>query len=232
MLRDFVNVARDTWREPDHGIWEIRSNRRHHTVSKAMCWVAMERGLRLEREGVLQLDRASVERERDAARRTIREQAFNAELNSYAATLGGDSVDASLLLLSLYGFEDPDSQRMNATIDRVYERLGTNGALFRYRETDDGIEGPEEGRFGICGFWGVEALATAGRIDEARRAFDQLMDHANDVGLFAEEIDLAEARALGNFPQALTHVGVINAARTLDAAERGVSARAEAGATP
>ena len=228
MLRGFVGFACDNWERPDHGIWEIRSDPRHHTLSKAMCWVAMDRGLRLAGEGIFRLDEERIRRSMRVLREVIRRDGFNARLGTYVGTFGGDTVDASLLLLSLYGFEEADSQRMQGTIDCVYERLGRDGALYRYRGTEDGVGGVE-GRFGICGFWGVEALVGAGRLGEAHAAFDSLMSHSNDVGLFAEEIDVQSGQALGNFPQALTHVGVINAATTLAHAERGESIRAETG---
>ncbi len=214
MLRGFVNTTCRLWREPDAGIWEIRAEPRHHTLSKAMCWVAMDRGLRLARAGVLTLDEDRIRAEMEELRAVVEEEGFNHALGAYTAVLGGDTVDASLLLLSIYGFEEPGSARMQSTIDRIYEHLGVDGALYRYRGVDDGVSG-SEAPFGICGFWGVEALALAGRTGEARAHMETLLGHANDVGLFAEEVG-ADGEALGNFPQALTHVGLINAACALD----------------
>jgi GH15 family glucan-1,4-alpha-glucosidase len=219
MLRGFVNTTCRLWRQPDAGIWEIRAGARHHTLSKAMCWVAMDRGLRLARAGVMSIDEGRIRAEMDEVRRVVENEGFNRDVGAYTGALGGESVDASLLLLSIYGFEDPDSARMRSTVDRIYERLGVDGALYRYRGVDDGVSG-SEGPFGICGFWGVEALALAGRTAEARGNLDKLLRHANDLGLFAEEVDATDGDALGNFPQALTHVGLINAACALDRARR------------
>ncbi len=231
MLAAFVRYASHAWRKPDHGIWEIRAEPRHHTVSKAMCWVAMHCGLALEREGVMKLDRQAIEAERDECARTIRDHATDPDTGAYTATLDGTATDASLLLLSIYGFEPPDSPRMLATIDTVYERLGPHAALFRYRNTEDGLEGHEHGRFGICGFWGVEALAMAGRLDEARAAFDELLTTGSELGLFSEEIDTDNHAAIGNYPQALTHLGLINAACTLSDAARNGWSSVTSGAT-
>lgn len=215
MLRGFVETARDSWREPDAGIWEVRSGERHHTLSKAMCWVAMERGLRLARDGVIKTDEGRLMREMDDAREEIRRRGFNESLGAYVSTLDGSQLDASLLLLSIYGFEEPSSDRMLATIDRIYEHLGEGVVIRRYKDGADGPSGGETA-FGICGFWGVEALALAGQLERARDAFGQLRDLSNDVGLFSEEIRIEDRQALGNFPQALTHIGFINAACTLD----------------
>lgn len=216
MLAGLVRFARESWPRADHGIWEMRSGTRHHTVSKVMCWVAMERGLRFARQGLIELEEDATENQLEACADCVRRSGFNQRLGSYTATLQGEHVDASLLLLSLYGFEEPSSDRMSGTIDLIYDRLGRDGALYRYRDTDDGVGGAEAGRFGVCGFWGVEALAAAGRVDSARSAFESLLAYANDLGLFAEELEAASGRALGNFPQALTHVGVINAAHALE----------------
>ena len=215
MLRGLVRYASRHWNEPDNGIWESRGKRQHHVVSMAMCWIAMDRGLRLARDGVMKLDESRIQREMGCLRDRIERDGYNPVIDSYTATLGGDALDASLLLLGIFGYQDCESGRMQATIDRVYERLGPGAWLYRYRQLDDGLSGAETGRFGICGFWGAEALAAAGRHEEGRRRFDELIESASDLGLFAEEMDIERGRALGNFPQALTHVGLINAACAL-----------------
>jgi GH15 family glucan-1,4-alpha-glucosidase len=170
------------------------------------------------------------EKNREAIRREIETRAWNPVLGSYVSELDGDRVDATLLLLAWYGFEAAGSERMGGTYQRVRERLGAgdgNGLLYRYRrdplllsEVAPAREGePEsagEGAFGICSFWGVEYLALGGgTAEQARELFERLCGYANDVGLFAEEIDPATGAALGNFPQAFTHVGLINAALSL-----------------
>ena len=215
------------WREPDEGIWEIRGGRRHHTLSKAMAWLALDRLLTLHREGRL---RAPV-REFEAARRDIRDvverDGYDARLGSYVDVLGGGDVDASLLLLGLHGYADPGSPRMRGTHARILERLGAGGLLYRYR-SDDGLP-PGEGAFGICSFWSVELRALEGDVDGATSAFEHVLSFANDVGLFAEEIDPSTGAALGNFPQAFTHVGLIGAALTLHASRAdGARARPQA----
>jgi GH15 family glucan-1,4-alpha-glucosidase len=208
------------WREPDEGIWEPRSGRRQHTHSKAMCWVALDRLVRLcERHGV-QAETAGFVRERDAIREAIEAHGYSARLGSYVSVFDGEALDASLLRLSLMGYADPRSARMRGTVARVRERLetktgaGRSGLLYRYLGADDGLPG-SEAAFGICGFWGIEALALEGEVEAARGDFERLLGYGNDVGLFAEEIDPASGAAIGNFPQAFTHVGLINAAVTI-----------------
>ncbi len=207
------------WREPDEGIWEIRSERRHHTLSKAMCWVALDRLLALHRSGHLRVPEALFTRERDDIRALVEAHGYNARLGSYVSVLDGDEVDASLMLLALCGYADPASPRMAATCRRIHERLAVNGFVYRYRGVDDGLS-PGEGAFGIASFWAVECRALSGDVAGARRDFERACGAANDVGLMAEEVDPATGAALGNFPQAFSHVGLINAALTLAACER------------
>jgi GH15 family glucan-1,4-alpha-glucosidase len=214
MLRAFGEYVCRSWQRPDHGIWEPRSGRAHHTHSRLLCWTALDRLLELVAKG--RLKGAPVDlfrRNRALIRAEIEERAWNGELGSYVARLGGDDVDASLLLLSWYGFEEASSDRMRRTYARIRERLGAGDALlYRYL----GAESPGEGAFGICSFWGAEFLALGGgAAEEARDAFERLVSRGNDVGLFAEEIAPQSGEALGNFPQAFTHVGLINAAISL-----------------
>ena len=209
-----------SWQRPDEGIWEPRSGRGHNTHSRVLCWTALERLLDLHAKG--HICRAPVElfeRNRAAIRRDVEEHAWNARLGSYTSRLGGEELDAALLLLPWYGFEDARSERMRATYARIRERLGArDGLLHRYRTVDS----PGEGAFGICSFWGAEVLALGtGSAREARETFETLCRFANDLGLFAEEIDPDTGEALGNFPQAFTHVGLINAALSLEQRLRG-----------
>jgi GH15 family glucan-1,4-alpha-glucosidase len=203
------------WREPDEGIWEIRAGRRHHTYSKAMCWVALDRLLRLHAAGLLRVPVERFQREQAAIREQIERRGFDESIGSYVSVLDGDAVDASLLQLGRSGYADPASVRMRGTLAMVRARLGRNGLIQRYL-TDDGLP-PGEGAFGICSFWAVTAQALAGDRDGAGKTFEFLLGHANDVGLFAEEIDPESGALLGNFPQAFTHVGLIDAAVTLAA---------------
>lgn len=213
-LRDFGEYVCRHWQEPDEGIWEPRSGQAHNTHSRVLCWTALDRLLQLHAKGHLHKAPAAMfQKNRELIRHEVETRAWNADMGSYVAQLDGDRLDATLLLLPWYGFESAGSERMLATYARVQAALSAgNGLLYRYR-TDDS---PGEGAFGICSFWGVEYLAMGGgTAAEAHEAFDGLCGYANDVGLFAEEIDPPTGAALGNFPQAFTHVGLINAAVSL-----------------
>ena len=234
MLAGLGRTVAASWREPDEGIWETRGGRRHHTLSRAMCWVALDRLIRLADGGHLRVDLPRFRRERDAIRAEVEARGYNDRLRSYVSELDGEEVDASLLLLGLHGYADPRGDRMRGTLACVRERLGVNGLLFRNRD-EDGMRG-REGAFGICGFWGVECLALSGQVEAAREAFERLLSYENDVGLHGEEIDPESGAALGNFPQAFTHVGLINAAVTLEESGRrrpgvGLAVRPLAGGT-
>jgi GH15 family glucan-1,4-alpha-glucosidase len=211
------------WEEPDEGIWEPRSGRQHHTHSKVMCWVALDRLARLCEQRHVPGDAMRFARARDAIGHVIEARGYNSHLGSYVSVLDGETLDASLLLLPLMGYADPRSPRMRGTLARIRERLGTNGLLYRYLDGDDGVPGAE-GAFGICSFWSVEALALQGQVAEARDDFEHLLSFGNDVGLFSEEIDPRTGAALGNFPQAFTHVGLINAAVTIARLQRSAPA--------
>jgi GH15 family glucan-1,4-alpha-glucosidase len=200
------------WDRPDEGIWEPRSGRENHTHSRLMCWTALDRLLALREKGLLPgAPRDSFARERDRIRQQIETRAWNPSLQSYVSGLDGDGLDATLLRLAWYGFEPADSARMKSTYAKVRERLAAGeGLLYRYKRQ------PAEGAFGVCGFWEVEHLALGGgTLAEAHRVFQQLCRYQNELGLFAEEIEPHSGDALGNFPQALTHVGLISAALTL-----------------
>ena len=203
------------WREPDEGIWEGRSGRFHHTHSKALCWVALDRLVRMHEAGQIRVSVDEFRAEREAIRAEIEARGYNERLGSYTRTFDGDQLDASLLTLSLYGYQPATHPRMGATCARIREKLTRESFVYRYEsQTDDGLP-PGEGAFGICSFWAVECLARGGDAAAATRAFERLLACANDVGLFAEEIEPETGAALGNFPQAFTHVGLINAALTL-----------------
>ena len=201
------------WREPDEGIWEVRSGRRHHTYSKVMCWVALDRLIRLAAAGHLTAPVAEFGRACDAIRAQIETRGYHRQLESYVSVLDGDEVDASLLLLARYGYAEPMSTRMQGTCVRIHERLGANAFLYRYRGEDGLPSG--EGAFGIASFWAVGCRCLQGDVGGAARAFEDVCGQANDVGLFAEQIDPGTGAPLGNFPQAFTHVGLIDAALLL-----------------
>ena len=208
------------WAEPDDGIWEPRGGAAHNTHSRVLCWAALDRLLQLHDRGHLHDTPVAVLSDNRARiRRDVEARAWHPALDSYVAHLDGDRLDAALLLLPWYGFEDAGSDRMRRTYTRIREELSAGDVLlYRYRTVDSA----GEGAFGICSFWGAEFLALGGGpSNEAAAVFERLCAYANDVGLFAEEIDPATGSALGNFPQAFTHVGLINAALSLARRLRG-----------
>ncbi|GGC67980.1 glycosyl hydrolase [Siccirubricoccus deserti] len=204
------------WRKPDQGIWELRGPPRQHTFSKVLCWLALDRLLDLQARGHLRMpDEAGFRRERAAIAETIEARGFNSALGSYTADLNGEAPDAALLLMACLGYRPAADPRMRGTYDFVEQRLGRGrGLLLRYEVGHDGFASPE-GAFGICGFWAVDNLVGRGELEAAERRFAELLAFANDVGLLAEEVDPRTGAALGNFPQAFTHVGLINAALAL-----------------
>ncbi|HEX9056991.1 MAG TPA: glycoside hydrolase family 15 protein [Ktedonobacterales bacterium] len=204
-----------SWREPDDGIWEARSTRLHHTHSRVLCWVALDRLIQMDEAGQVRVCAEEFRGARDAIRAEVEARAYNQKVGSYTSTLDGVDLDASLLVMPLYGYIDGRAPRMRSTCQRIYTHLARGSLLHRYlTTTDDGLP-PGEGAFGICGFWGVECRALGGDIAGAREAFEELLTYANDLGLLAEEMDPERRSALGNFPQAFTHIGLINAALTL-----------------
>jgi GH15 family glucan-1,4-alpha-glucosidase len=203
------------WREPDEGIWEERSGRDHHTHSKVLCWVALDRLIRMHEAGQLRVCVDKFRAEREAIRAEVEARGYNQHLASYTRTFDGNEMDASLLVLPLYGYLDGQHPRMLSTCGRIQEKLEREGLIYRYEtRTHDGLP-PGEGAFGICSFWWVECLARRGDLGPATEAFERLLSFGNDLGLFAEETDPRTGAALGNFPQAFTHIGLINAALTL-----------------
>jgi GH15 family glucan-1,4-alpha-glucosidase len=208
------------WREPDESIWEPRGPRLHHTYSKVLCWVALDRLLGLHEGGhLVRADAALLARERDAIRCDVEAHAWSPLLESYTQVYGGDATDAALLELAWYGYVPARSPRMRRTYARIEEELSAGrGLLHRYRAGP----GWEEGAFGICGFWAAEYLALGGGSPaDAESRIEALLRLGNDVGLFAEETDPDTGEALGNFPQAFTHVGLVNACLTLEERRRG-----------
>jgi GH15 family glucan-1,4-alpha-glucosidase len=215
MLNGLGHTVCRRWREPDEGIWEGRSGRFHHTHSKVLCWVALNRLVKMHEAGRLEISADLFRAHRDAVRAEIEARGYNEHLGSYTRTFDGDEMDASLLTLPLYGYIEGTHPRMRSTCARIQEKLARDSLLYRYETgTDDGLPSGE-GAFGICSFWAVECIARGGDVRAATRAFERLLSYANDVGLFAEEIDPDTGAALGNFPQAFTHIGLINAALTL-----------------
>ncbi|HEX6512679.1 MAG TPA: glycoside hydrolase family 15 protein [Chloroflexota bacterium] len=215
MLQGIGETVSRRWREPDEGIWEVQSGKFHHTHSKVLAWVAVDRLLRLADAGLIDIPVGRYRAVRDAIRAEIEARGWSESVGSYVRTFDGQELDASLLLLPIYGYQDGSSPRVQATIERILDGLGTGPFVYRYNQGADGIKGGE-GAFGIACFWAVEALARSGQLDRAHETLEALLGHANDIGLYAEEFDPATGEPLGNFPQAFTHVGLINAALVLE----------------
>jgi GH15 family glucan-1,4-alpha-glucosidase len=219
-LRELVEAAAREWREPDHGIWEVRTPGRVFTYSAALCQVALDRGARLAERYGLPGDVARWWAEADRIRTAILEEAWDEQQGSITEHLGGGGLDASLLTLPLRRVVPVDHPRMIATTEAVGRRLGAGqGLLYRYlpHESPDGLPG-DEGAFLLCSFWLVDNLAGQGRLEEAERLFDSLCARANPLGLLPEQIDPPTGDFLGNFPQAFSHVGLISSAVNLRAA--------------
>jgi len=220
LLRSLVDYVARHWREPDHGIWEMRGRPRQFVHSKILCWVALDRGIQLAEAYRLPAPLRAWRRERSILRRTILHRGYSKRLRAFTQTLDGEELDASLLAIPVVGFLPGDDPRVRSTVDAIREHLGSpEGFLWRYR-TPDALDGTE-GAFLVCSFWLVNALILGGRVEEGRALFEQTLSRANDVGLFSEEIDPATGAFLGNFPQGFTHIAVIRSALFLDAASPG-----------
>ncbi|MEU6066304.1 glycoside hydrolase family 15 protein [Streptomyces sp. NPDC047082] len=212
---------REHWRQPDEGLWEIRGGRRHFVHSKVMVWVAADRAVRtLEEHQELPGDVTAWRALRDEVHREVCEMGYDPERNTFTQYYGSRELDAALLLIPRVGFLPPEDPRVVGTVDAVREELGHGGFVRRYDTSDasgasgDGLPG-EEGAFLACSFWLADALHMTGRTDEARELFEGLVGLANDVGLLSEEYDPVAGRLLGNFPQAFSHIGLVNTALAL-----------------
>jgi GH15 family glucan-1,4-alpha-glucosidase len=219
-LAGFGRTVCRKWREPDEGIWEIRSGKRHNTHSKVLCWVALDRLIRMHEQGRLRIPLDRFTREREEIRKEIEERGYDEEIRSYVTAFDYHDVDASLLLLTEYGYRDPRHPRMVGTYRRIRERLHHGGLFYRYDPDahEDGLP-PGEGMFLMVSFWEVAHRARLGEVEGARRDFEKALSYANDLGLFGEETDRDTKTLLGNFPQAYTHIGLIEAALAISEAE-------------
>jgi GH15 family glucan-1,4-alpha-glucosidase len=218
LLRRLLERLLGCWWEKDAGIWEVRGPKRHFTHSKVMAWVAFDRGVRLcdefDRDGPV----ARWRQARDEIRAQVLERGWSERKQAFTQSYGSDALDASLLLMPIVGFIAADDPRFVSTVEAIRRELSVDGLLLRYRAEGD-VDGlpPGEGVFLACSFWLVEVLAMQGKVEEARALFARLLGLGNDVGLFSEEYDLIAGRMLGNFPQALTHLALVEAALALRA---------------
>jgi GH15 family glucan-1,4-alpha-glucosidase len=220
IIKRQVNTALERWREPDRGIWEVRGEPRHFTSSKLMCWVAADRGARLA--AIRQDTRAAAEWEAAAAEihADICEHGLDAR-GAFVQHYETTALDASVLLMPLVRFLPPSDPRIRSTVFAIADELTEEGLVLRYRveETDDGLSG-DEGTFTICSFWLASALCEIGEVERARRLCEKLLSYASPLQLYAEEIDPETGRHLGNFPQAFTHLALINAVMHIIRAEQ------------
>jgi GH15 family glucan-1,4-alpha-glucosidase len=217
-IRHLVDKAIDTIDEPDHGIWEPRARPEHHLHSKLMTWVALDRALAVAPLFGGDREQSHWLRARHDLRQEILERGYDHQSGTFVSVYDKNELDATLLLFPIYGFLPPDDPRVGRTVDRVMKELGDGRYLRRYT-AHDGID-TQEGAFVLCGFWLAEALALTGRLEEALEVFQDQAQTANHVGLLSEEVDPGNGAALGNFPQAFSHLGLIQAAARLDLALR------------
>jgi GH15 family glucan-1,4-alpha-glucosidase len=210
-LADLADVAAARWREPDQGIWEVRGGPQHFLYSKLMCWVALDRAIAL---ADLLDARSRVDDwkpVRDEIAHAITSRGWSERAQAFTQAFDGDDLDASVLMMPIVGFIDPRHPRMLSTLDAIEQRLTDDrGLVFRYL-APDGLAG-EEGTFLLCTFWLAQARAMAGQVDQATALFERAVSFVNDVGLLAEEVDPVAGELLGNFPQAFSHIGLVNAA--------------------
>jgi GH15 family glucan-1,4-alpha-glucosidase len=212
-LLDFLETD---WQRPDEGIWEVRGPQRQFTHSKVMAWVAMDRAVKSVEELGLEGEAPKWRQLRSRIHEDVCREGFDPALNSFVQSYGSKEPDASLLMLPLVGFLPATDPRMRGTVDYIQRRLVRNGFVDRYLPVPqvDGLP-PGEGSFLLCTFWLADNLALQGRYGEARELFERLLGLRNDVGLLSEQYDPEARRMVGNFPQAFSHVGLINTARNL-----------------
>jgi GH15 family glucan-1,4-alpha-glucosidase len=218
-LLPIVDWLSENWHQPDEGIWEVRGGRRHFVSSKLLSWVALDRALRIARQRGLPAPEDRWTKQRNVIYDEIMQKGWSPERKSFVQYYGGEALDASLLLMPLVKFVGPTDPRWLATLDRIQQELTHDTLVYRYRVAEAASDGfsSEEGSFSICSFWLVECLTRAGRLEEARLALEKMFSYANHLGLFAEEVG-SSGEALGNFPQAFTHLALISAAVHLDQA--------------
>jgi GH15 family glucan-1,4-alpha-glucosidase len=215
--RVLLDALESRWREPDSSIWEVRGPPRQFTYSKVLAWVAFDRAVKAVDQHGLEGPAERWRTLRDAIHRDVCENGYDAKRKAFVQYYGGSALDASLLMMAKLGFLPASDPRIASTVEAVCRELTVDGFVLRYQQQDSGVDGlePGEGAFLPCSFWLADNLAMMGRRDEARELFERLLAVANDVGLLAEEYDPRARRMLGNFPQALSHIALVNTADNL-----------------
>jgi GH15 family glucan-1,4-alpha-glucosidase len=214
LLVPIVDWVADNWQRPDSSIWEIRAEPRHYVYSKVMCWVALDRAIRMADELGKPSTLAHWIAQRDAIHGEVLERGWDADRNTFVQSYGSTALDAANLLVGVYGFIPGDDERMKGTIQATLRELTRDGMLYRYT-SEDGLPG-QEGVFSICTFWLADALVLCGDVAGGERVFRRMLRFANPLGLYSEQIDPGTGDFLGNFPQAFTHIALINTARLLE----------------
>ena len=213
ITKGIVWVVNKHWKEADKGIWEFREEDRHFTFSKVLCWVAIDRAIKVA-ELFSKEYKASKWREIEKEiRNDIHLNAWNEEVNAFTQSYGSSEMDASVLLMESYGFIDAKDPKFMSTVDAIGKELNNDGLLYRYKNKDD--FGLPSSSFTICTFWYINSLSKIGKKEEATKQFEQLLSYSNHLGLFSEDIDFKSKRLLGNFPQAYSHLALIETAMNL-----------------
>lgn len=211
VVKNIVKTVMDNWQKPDNGIWEIRGEKKHFVFSKMMCWVAMDRAVSIAKLLYRDVFTIRWQEEADAIKLDIMTNGWKEEIQSFSQSYENNDLDSSLLLLETYGFISPEDERYRKTVEAVYKSLNNKGLMFRYNIDDD--FGIPTSAFTICSFWMVRALFVIGKQEDAKKLFDELISYSNNLGLFSEDLDFETKSQLGNFPQAYSHLALINTAR-------------------
>ena len=208
IVKNIVWIVKNNWSYPDKGIWEFRDEDKHFTFSKVLCWVAMDRAIKIS--SLLGKEKPLWNEIRSEIKKDVYEKAWNEKVGSYTQYYGSDALDASVLLMEQYGFIDAHDERFVKTVHAIERELSYEGLLFRYKNTDD--FGVPSSSFTICTFWFINSLYKIGEVEKSRKLFDQILKYSNHLGLFSEDLDFKTKRLLGNFPQAYSHLALIDVA--------------------
>ncbi|MFA7180820.1 MAG: glycoside hydrolase family 15 protein, partial [Bacteroidales bacterium] len=213
VVKNIVRSVYDEWRNPDQGIWEIRNSSSHYVFSKVMCWVALDRAVRIAQLLGKESYAKTWQQEASLIKKDVHDNGWKEEIGSFSQTYSNLELDSSLLLMEEYGFIDAMDPRFLSSVKAIKEGLMHEGLMYRYKNKDD--FGLPSSAFTICTFWLIRALYVTGEKEEARALFDRLLSYSNHLGLFSEDLDFKTKRQLGNFPQAYSHLALINTVELL-----------------